>query len=363
MQDATLLDEGARNSPGWKALRLKGGGGEAQMEEDVAEVQEEAEEEEDEEYDEDEVELGLLKPMQVGWDIDRAVGKVGGAPVWLDPLSPLRREDVVCSECGGTMPLLLQLNSPDDTRPHAAARTIYVFACRQQSCRNKAGGRTVKSLRIQTPSPNNFYPPTPENQAQRKELEGRLDRLTKLVDRPPAGAVVSTSFAEWDIACEPEPYQESFLADTDKTSTEDGNDGEDAAEPDTKTGVDRAFLLFQERVERLPEQVLRFYRLPGVDNPEPLWVSHTKIRSQDVPLCPLCSAPREVEFQVLSTLLSYLRDEDFTFDSFLIYTCKENCPIPYSPPLDGFGTESRSGWAEEWVAEQSFAQDGVKFGP
>lgn len=91
----------------------------------------------------------------------------------------------------------------------------------------------MKSLRIQTPSPNNFYPPTPENQAQRKELgsfqtnqgvtleanqstwpeiEGRLDRLTKLVDRPPAGAVVSTSFAEWDIACEPEPYQESFLA-------------------------------------------------------------------------------------------------------------------------------------------------------
>lgn len=152
MQDATLLDEGARNSPGWKALRLKGGGGEAQMEEDVAEVQEEAEEEEDEEYDEDEVELGLLKPMQVGWDIDRAVGKVGGAPVWLDPLSPLRREDVVCSECGGTMPLLLQVRFLACSCSPRLLKSTFSSYPAQLARRHSSACRCTHYLRLCLPS-------------------------------------------------------------------------------------------------------------------------------------------------------------------------------------------------------------------
>lgn len=134
---------------------------------------------------------------------------------------------------------------------------------------------------------------------------------------------------------EPEPYEESYLsgaspsgsassfeltpslADPVENPAGDDPEGEDAAEPDTSTGVDAPFLRFQERVQRLPEQVLRcarffvfgleletedfarrFYRLPGVEQPEPLWISSTKVLPAQVPACPLCGSPRDIEFQV-----------------------------------------------------------------
>lgn len=127
-----------------------------------------------------------------------------------------------------------------------------------------------------------------------------------------------------------------------------------------------------------PIAISRFYRLPGVEEPEPLWVSSARITPEQVPVCSLCGGRRKVEFQVrfpssfplavfplmfcahhrqiLSTLLAYAKDEDdLQFDSLLVYTCAENCRIP-----DGEG--GKSGWAQEVVVEQSFAVDGVRFG-
>jgi hypothetical protein len=94
------------------ALRLRGGASLSNEEDD------EEEDYDDEEIDEDEVELGLLKPMpkkggdeqEEEWDIDYAVGKIGGLPKWLDPRSPLRVEDVVCQICEKTMTMLLQVS-------------------------------------------------------------------------------------------------------------------------------------------------------------------------------------------------------------------------------------------------------------
>lgn len=89
-------------------MRLRGGAGSDEGEEAGDE-----EEDDGEEFDEDEVELGLLQPMpkegEKAWDVDFAVGKVGGLPVWLDPTSPLRVEDVECGVCGDTMSMLLQV--------------------------------------------------------------------------------------------------------------------------------------------------------------------------------------------------------------------------------------------------------------
>jgi hypothetical protein len=66
---------------------------------------------EDDEIDEDEVELGLLEPMPETWDVDLAVGKVGGIPIYLDPTSSLAPEDVTCGVCGSVMALLLQVSA------------------------------------------------------------------------------------------------------------------------------------------------------------------------------------------------------------------------------------------------------------
>ncbi|GAA5881280.1 hypothetical protein JCM1840_003843 [Sporobolomyces johnsonii] len=335
------------------ALRLRGG---ASIEDDDGAEEDDEGEYDDDEIDEDEVELGLLQPMpekKEDWDVDYAVGKVGGLPRWLDPTSPLGPEDVVCGVCDKTMAMLLQVNSPDDARPHAAARSLYVFACRGKDCLSKDASKATRVWRTQMPSPNDFFPHTDESTARRRELEAKLDPTSALSGKP---STSTAPWPEWDIAAEPEPYEESYLPEA-APAAENEEGTEDAGEPDTATGVDRAFLEFQERIEREPKQVLRFYRLPEVEDPQPLWASSVKIRPEDVPACELCSGPRQVEFQVLSTLLSHLKDDSFDFDSLLVYTCLANCPIPPRAPAG-----DRTGWASEVVYKQDFAAGGVRFG-
>lgn len=176
------------------ALRLRGGATVdhvAEYEADDAEedAQEDDEEEgseyDDDEIDEDEVELGLLQPMPAdrdAWDIDYAIGKVGGVSRWLDPRSPLSPEDVQCGLCSKTMSLLLQVNSPDDSRPHAAARSLYVYACRTAGCLAKDAQQAIRVWRTQMESPNAFYPHTDETQAERKRLGAFLNAGRALLE-------------------------------------------------------------------------------------------------------------------------------------------------------------------------------------
>ncbi|KAK4704293.1 hypothetical protein P7C70_g1916, partial [Phenoliferia sp. Uapishka_3] len=371
---AVTGDESVRDHDGTEiqreAMRLRGG---APGDDDDQRL---PSDEDLEEEDEAEVELGCLREMISGWDVDAAVGKVGGLPKWLDPTSPLDYAQTICQACGDIMSLLVQLNSPDDVRPHAAARALYVFACRRRTCRSGTHNGSMKVWRVQMPSPNSFYPHSEESEARRKALgdfasrkgnlieilltsidciERALDSRSQLGGEKPTEAKLPTPLPEWDIECELEPYEESFLTDASRSLEDDGGQGEDADEPDTTSGVDKAFLIFQERVERFPEQVLRFYRLPGVEEPEPLWCSSQHIAPHDVPACSLCGGPRQIEFQILSTLLAILQDDDLHFDSILVYTCIDNCQIS---DLEN----QRSGWAEEYVVEQNFASDGVTFG-
>lgn len=203
-----------------------GDGGDEDEDDDESEYDEE-------EIDEDEVELGLLRPMPAvreEWDIDYAIGKVGGLPRWLDPRSPLAPEDVQCGTCGKTMSLLLQVNSPDDERPHAAARSLYVFACKTAGCLAKDAQQALRVWRTQMESPNAFYPHTEQTQAERKRLgqhpfpslyvqvddsdsgiartEDALDPTSALSGPPSTSA---RPWPEYDIAAEPEPYEESYL--------------------------------------------------------------------------------------------------------------------------------------------------------
>ncbi|KAJ8291956.1 hypothetical protein OF846_004739 [Rhodotorula toruloides] len=313
------------------AMHLRGG---ATIEDDdgqedsveLDEVDEDEESDYDDEIDEDEVELGLLQPMpekKEDWDIDYAVGKIGGVPRWLDPRSPLTPEDVECGACGKTMSMLLQNAS-----------------------------QAVRVWRTQMESPNAFFPHTEETLKERARLEDALDAATALATAPPSSA---KPWPEFDIAAEPEPYEESYLPSENAPAAEAEEGTEDAAATDTKTGVDSAFLHFQERIEREPKQVLRFYRLPGIEDPQPLWASENKIRPEQVPTCELCRGERKVEFQILSTLLTSLDDDSFDFDSILVYTCANHCPIP---PREG----GKTGWQVECAFKQDFAAAGVKFG-
>lgn len=95
--------------------------------------------------------------------------------------------------------------------------------------------------------------------------------------------------------------------------------------------------------------MIRFYRLPGVDPPKGLLVSDSPL--DEVHPCTLCGAARELEFQVVPTLLSYLSDEVVQFDSLLVYTCSQNCDLSL-----------HNSWAHEQVIQQSYSNQGVRFG-
>ena len=115
--------------------------------------------------------------------------------------------------------------------------------------------------------------------------------------------------------------------------------------------------------------------MPGVGDPQPLWISNKKLQADDIEVCSNCQGPRAIEFQVstfpnrfrarltivqiLSTMLTHLDDYDFQFDTLLIYTCTASCLL--SPRIASTGAEV-SGWIQELVVVQTFEAGGVKFG-
>lgn len=108
------------------AMALRGGALEEEFDDD---------EDDDEGQNEDEVELGCLVPMTGDWDVDLSVGKVGGAPRWLDPASPLSYDDVACAICGMTMSFLLQVRPFNARRALADSRTDELARRRPAPCR------------------------------------------------------------------------------------------------------------------------------------------------------------------------------------------------------------------------------------
>lgn len=122
---------------------------------------------------------------------------------------------------------------------------------------------------------------------------------------------------------------------------------------DSRVSLSRSFGTSPHLVQPADSYV-SFYRLPEIELPQPLWVSSDRVVLSQIPLCSLCGGTREIEFQVLSTLLTHLGDESLSFDSLLLYTCRTSCAIP--------ARESKTGWTEEVLVVQSFEAGGVKFG-
>ncbi|CAG5125104.1 unnamed protein product [Candidula unifasciata] len=86
---------------------------------------------------------------------------------------------------------------------------------------------------------------------------------------------------------------------------------------------DRIFYKFMKRLQRCPQQCIRYDR--GGD---PLLVSH--LQDQPVSPCPHCGQRRIFEFQLLPPLIPFLRTVDGTpceveFGTVLVYTCEQNC--------------------------------------
>ncbi|KAJ3126372.1 programmed cell death protein [Nowakowskiella sp. JEL0407] len=130
---------------------------------------------------------------------------------------------------------------------------------------------------------------------------------------------------------------------------------------DSDAYVDKAFLKFQKRVERSPEQILRYARVN--EDPQdaiPLWASDLNKpnpisgESQTIPSCPNCGTDRAFEFQIMPHVLSlleidHINPNSMDWGTLLVYTCPKNCV------KDGdCGT-----YMEEVVWKQDFSIDGI----
>ena len=86
-------------------------------------------------------------------------GKIGGKPVWLDPVNLPAPGDLMCGFCAAPTAMVLQIYCPLDEVKDAFHRALYVFACRKKGCVEKG---SVKCLRCQLPKLNPYYPFNPD---------------------------------------------------------------------------------------------------------------------------------------------------------------------------------------------------------
>ncbi|KAL6579484.1 hypothetical protein OROMI_009700 [Orobanche minor] len=341
--------------------------------------------EEDDEEDDDNmaVKLGLVKKLEH----DRSllpypvISIAGGFPAWLDPINLPSGSSTTCGICGDPLQFLLQLYAPVCEKKSAYHRTLYIFMCLSMKCLLQDQheqrkhpldnpSRSVKAFRCQLPRSNPFYAYEPsehgqkvkaalcswcrtwqgcsvcgncksarycskKHQAAHWRIGHNLECRNMAVDRQHINSGFVASNTIW-------PPFKIFIEAEPKGDTISENGGYDTA-LESAGHVDEEFsslldsfeadadkkswATFQERVSRVPEQVLRHCRDAIA---RPVWpMSSVRPSKTDIPKCCYCGGPRCFELQILPQLLYYFgvqNDVDsLDWSTIVIYTCEASC--------------------------------------
>ncbi|KAJ3210031.1 Programmed cell death protein 2 [Dinochytrium kinnereticum] len=234
--------------------------------------------------------------------------KIGGKPLWLNPAEPLNAEQVQCGVCSNEMSLLFQLFTPEDYPAEAFLRIIYLFTCKNGKCHKRSWKDSFKCFRSQLPEDNLYWGSEPDLTQPKVKPTCRICGLSgskrcgkcnnvhycgrshQELDWKTGGHSVECKsedgeamrsdegrkkvervvlFPEYELVTEREPdvlkpsRSDESLVDEAETLmkdvkvSDDSTKDEDADFEETETGVDKAFLKFQKRLEREPEQVVR----------------------------------------------------------------------------------------------------------
>lgn len=294
-------------------------------------------------------------------------GKIGGAPVWLDPMNLPSPDALVCTLCGEPMKFLLQVYCPLDDVDDAFHRSIYMFCCHRSSCVSEKG---VLVLRSQLPKANPYYVLNPGNEgiceeqtAKRASISipklcnlcgcaGRLQCTkcrkanycskshqkihwkhhkltcgTDVRDFSTDEVRQSWLFKEYDLVVSEEELKADTAEAIESSTTiwEDARTTQGETKEDEEADLklqqkdydqalgnesrDPEYVRFLSRVRRGgAEQVLRYCRWN--EDSGPLSVSSAaakQYREEAPPQCEQCGGARKFEFQIMPQLLSYLQ--------------------------------------------------------
>jgi pre-rRNA-processing protein TSR4 len=215
------------------------------------------------------VSLGFALPLSSPFEKDETPSKVGGNPVWISHPA----DSPICASCDSKMILLLEIFTNEDYPEQAENRMMYVFICPK--------GHSARALRCQAPelafesyttcAVCNFKADSACSSCSKifycgkkhQSLDWKLHKLECGAEESVEISRNPLAFPEFEICCEPEPDALvlsglSLGENIPLVDSEDLIDDEDLDEPETESGVDKAFLKFQKRVEREPEQILRY---------------------------------------------------------------------------------------------------------
>ncbi|KAJ3210880.1 programmed cell death protein [Clydaea vesicula] len=347
------------------------------------------------------------------YDINDFPSKIGGLPMWLNPAEPLTSEQTRCEICNDIMAFLLQIYNTEDFPEEAFNRSTYVFICRNENC-NKTSpenwNKIMKVFRIQLPKKNPYYPFSEDEPGLLIEgtfksryckicnlkgskccskcknayycskehqlydwnnLDHKLNcstNCTKVVNIDYNTKSNELQFNCFEIVNEVEPESKiskmdlkveemlnnmNIMTEKEESFSKQQLDEEE----ETKVDVDKAFLKFQKRVEREPEQAFRYYRTSynNTEFTKPLYVSDLN-KPKEIPDCKHCHSKRTLEYQVMPQLLNFLQDDNVDFGTLLIYTCESNCESAH------FEKDECGVWARELIFRQDFSNDGMKLG-
>ena len=122
----------------------------------------------------EEVELGFLEkcddPEQLA--STSFPSKVGGKPLWLDPVLLPPPERLVCGECLQPCVLLLQIYAPLSDDPSCYHRNVYVFMCRSSTCHKRGSSKPFRVFRCSLPRVNDYYKEEEEDEEKDDDDDG-----------------------------------------------------------------------------------------------------------------------------------------------------------------------------------------------
>jgi len=278
--------------------------------------------------------------------------KVGGTPKWL-ALEGFPQP--TCTKCSNPLKFVLQVYAPLEEIKEAYYRTLYLFVCNQEECRNK--DHSVRIFRNQLAFENKYYTETEEGDLVRKgenpsipiehiltkntfgietiiidvEESKKIEEAIKNAPKPGDFDDIDEDEEDDDESKTSEDYRhenellKQYLeAEKTEEGREMGKDFGDLVNDLDKAQRDEKFIRFTKFCASHPNQILRYCRS---EESEPLWVSDQKVPDvTKVPKCSICGSKKIFELQINCQLLHYIPELTMCdWGVLAIYTCKKSC--------------------------------------